>query len=562
MFRLETRVLCREPRRTASCMVTAAEIVAYRRAEALWDLDGRLHDSLDRGRGVIPLAPIAPSWAPSWVRDPQAVADHVETAALRRDGRLFREDLLTLDDRLPRSVYDVVILDTVEPYVEAGEVVIPTIHLYGAPVLAESVEGQRLYTEVERRHMSIVGQADTPDEPHLQRWTDADGRTWLRRYAPHAHLLRTTRHLLPKGFGREDRSRNAASVLREARAHACAVQNWALVAYGRVADGDLDHRAAPATERLAPAAPYLPRAIFQAVRAGLPPDPRHDGREDLVAARAAADIAREAARVAARLTRRDDDLAALAEENGEVIVEPPSGSARMVLQTDPAIAFGRSGKNVRLVATSPGEVVFRGPDGGELSIQSDRLIVRRPSHWASWAAAWRAYREGWKSSLTRGAMPFREEIAEWLHRAGSRDEDLGLRAIAAARVERVRKAEEKRKEEAIARAEAAAAARIVRQAEQLRLAKEQQQKAATKRRGDEAPVRPSRAIPATPTVTAAPRVPQPPAATPQPPAVRPQALPAAPMPLVSPAAASAMPPEPASPPPTPLKRRRPDPQGR
>ena len=61
----------------------------------------------------------------------------------------------------------------------------------------------------------------------------------------------------------------------------------ALVAAGF--PGDLEHRAVPAEERGFPAAPYLPRHLYQVVQAGLPPDRRRDGQVDRVAARAAAD---------------------------------------------------------------------------------------------------------------------------------------------------------------------------------------------------------------------------------------------------------------------------------
>jgi hypothetical protein len=69
VFRLETAILKRVPRRTRPGVVTAAELIAYRRAVMLRDLDGRVHEGEDRGRCVIALTPFAPPWAPDWARD-------------------------------------------------------------------------------------------------------------------------------------------------------------------------------------------------------------------------------------------------------------------------------------------------------------------------------------------------------------------------------------------------------------------------------------------------------------------------------------------------------------
>jgi hypothetical protein len=166
---------------------------------------------------------------------------------------LFREVIITLDDRIPHFSLTKVIRDIAQPYVEAGEVVIPVLHCYGTPVRANSGAGQRLYTEIGRRGLRIVYRTRSPDFPHVRRWTDRIGYVWLQRYTPHVHLLRTTRYLLPEGFGHEDRNRNHTSVVTTARRHACTVLNQALIAAGH--PGDLDHRAKRAEVREFPAAP-------------------------------------------------------------------------------------------------------------------------------------------------------------------------------------------------------------------------------------------------------------------------------------------------------------------
>lgn len=301
-MRLEVAPLTRTPSQPGGRPRSAAALLAYRLKIEVREPDGRTVD-YSRGRHAIRLPVQAPDWAPAWVRDPQAMADAIEAAAdrstRRADARLFREDRLQLDRRLPTSELAAVSAAYLAPYAEAGEVVHSAIHLYGEALPASSDAGQHAYAEAETNGWPVIDghTVRAPDGPHLRRVVQRDGTAAVLVYQPHLHALRTTRHLLPEGFGTEDRERNSASLVREARKHACDVQNQVLVRHGFAAD--LDHRSRKERGDPTPARPYLPRALYNVVEAerrGRPSyeiDDRVTG-PDLVAARSAAIAAQQA----------------------------------------------------------------------------------------------------------------------------------------------------------------------------------------------------------------------------------------------------------------------------